>query len=597
MTGSFLRISLLAVFVALFGAPLLRARGVVARVQPPEVRVGQRLRFDLTFEDIDRIQYDPPQFPEGVQLLGQSQSSQVSIVNGRQTREVTLSFELRAVEVGKYEIPAVKILARQGKFSTAPVDLEVLPPPAREEGEEKDAGPLFLDVALSPKAVYMGEPISLWSRVYLKEGYRHARPPQGQEGRFEGFRVDQQEVDNKSGRWVTRPQGRFTEFDVDRKILVPLQEGEFTLLPGGAHVNVMRESDQFRRRAFMSSFFDPPSQQVRLEADGQVVKVFPIPRKGRPADYRGLVGRKLELSARIDETEVKVGTPVHLTLELEGRADLRGLKEIPLDFPPGVTVFETKGSCEIEWTPEGARSRAVFESVLVPNRPGRIQLPDISLSYFDAEKGVFARLQKPGISLQAQGQAAPPSVAVPAAASQVVREASVEEATEQRTLRFLHELPDGFPPRQAPLHARAGGLFWVGLLLVLGVASEAYGRHRERFAGDALGLRASQAYRSARASLAELAGRTPDREFYGEFAGILREYVAAKLRRETAGLRTDELRDLLGERGVPEDVVELGVDLLSQLEALRYSGAGQGNPDRERVLAQGWIDKLERSLA
>jgi hypothetical protein len=605
MTGSTLtRIStpvrvLLVIWIWLgLGVLPARAQGVVAEVSPPEVSVGQSLRYTLTFEGLERIKYDPPAFPEGLEMLGQSQSQQFSMINGRTTSTVTLLFKLRALKIGVYKIPGVQVVARQGKFQSEALEVTVSRPTARPKGNKQEEGPLFLEVVVTPKAVYMGEPMALGSRVYLKEGYQHSRPPQGLEGRFEGFRVDQMEVNNQSGTWINRPEGRFTEFDVDRKILVPLKAGEFTLLPGGAHVTVMRKGAGLggRHRGFMSSFFDPPSQQLQLEADAQFVKVFRVPDQGRPPDYSGLVGRRMSLKVVVDARETKVGSPLHLKVKLKGRADLRGLKEIPVDFPSSLTVFETKGKREIKWRAEGPVSTAIFESVLVPNRPGKIKIPDLELSYFDAEKGSFQRLIASGPTLQVTGEA-PRQAAVPSAASQVVQEPSVEAGDNLRVLRFLREEAGPFRTRRAPLHERREALAWLAGLFLLGAGAEAWGRHRERFAGDAVGLRASLAYRNARAELGGLKAKKAGREFYGELTATLREYVAARCRRETAGLRAEELLELLGERGIAPELLQQGQDLLERVEAQRYAPVSHGAPERDLVLVSSWIEKVEGSLS
>lgn len=572
----------------------LRAQRLIARVNPGTVTVGQTLRYSLSIEGAEGRTAEPA-FPEQLEVLGSTSSQSITMVNGRVSQVTTVLYSLRALKAGTVVIPPVKAVTRGGgSMLSEAVRIEVSPPapPGKRPGDQNEE-PLFLEVGLTPRAVYLGEPLALHARVYLREGFRHARPPQAVDGRFDGFRVDQQEFDNTQGSWVTLKTGRYTQFDVDRKILVPLEAGEFTVIPGGAVVSVNRDEPGFRLG--FRNFFNPQSQQVQLETDAQVVKVFPIPEAGRPADYAGVVGRDLELQVKADRSEVEVGTPVHLEIVVSGRADLRGLRELPLTFPSAVTVFETKGTHALTWRPDGPESRAAFEMVLVPSRPGPVQLPAVQLAWFDAEAGRFARLEAPGPRLVVTGELPHPQ-APRTALARTVQGPSVEAGADRRALRFLREEAGEFPLHRPPLHARTDGLLILGGLLLLGAGLELWARHRERFAGDAAGLRASRACRQARSTLAALLEAGDARDFYGQLGAALREYVAAKARRETGGLRGEEIAGILEDHQVPAELVQQGSELLARIEEARYAKVAAATPGRDKVLAQGWIEKVERSF-
>lgn len=596
MTGRSTRVLLAALLAAGLGGAAAAER-LTARASETEVTLGATFEILLTFEGEDEGRIVPPALPPGLEGLSTSQSSQIRIVNGRISRTTALEMHVRALRPGEYVIPPAEGHLMSGRVvRSEPIQVSVRPAAAAspEDRAEREKGGIFLRAELAPREVYVGEALAYAARVYLREGHRHARPPQAEAGHFDGFRVDAQEFDPTRGRWVDLESGRFSEFDVDRKILVPLDAGEHLVLPGKAHVVVEREGQGYRRRSSIFGIFRDTSdlRQGAVEADPVTVKVSALPEAGRPRDFSGIVGRGLKAHVSVDRPTGEVGEPLEYRILLTGQADLRGLKDPRPRFPPTVTVFDSKGESKLEWGDGGVRGEARFEYVLVPAAPGTLELPPFQLSWFDASRGRYATLEVASPAVQVTGEAAPLHRALvvppPTAAGQGDEEAA------RSTIRFLREEVGDLPPKRPPLHRRTSGRLAFGLLLLAAVAVEAATRYRERYAGDAAGLRASRAAREARRGLGAVDLDGDPREACGALAAAVREYVAAKSRRATPGLTGDELREILAEHAVPEDVADRGVELLGRLERGRYAPVAAGDVARERDAAREWVLEVER---
>lgn len=588
------RLGLLGLLLVLALGSSVRAQSVRAEVDRPEVVLGQPFTYTLTLRD-DAFGSQPRlSFPEPFELLGVSSSQRFSTVNGRTSSETGYVHTLRAKKAGTFTIQGPTVSTRSGRSLTAnPVPVKVLAQAPKTPGKEEL---LFVEGQVHTREIYLGEVLGLESRVFLDSRFEHVQYPQPVDGVQEGCRIDGVEVGREEGQWRTKGSQKYSHFPVSRKILRPLEAGTLTLVPDGALVQVS-ERRSFRRRSMFGGFrslFDDV-QQARVAADPIQIKVLPLPSEGRPKDFAGLVGRNLKISAVLDPPKAKVGDPVRLVVTLAGAADLRGVDPPEIEFPRGLTPFETKGS-KPEWAlAEGEpHSRVRFEWMLVPDRGGEFSLPDLHWTYFDGARGEYQVLSASVGRVLVEGDRHPkPSLGGDSSVAIEAVEGVRGPSQAQKTLRFLREAPHDFPSRDQS----QPGSPWLplGVGLVLAGAIEALARRRLARERDQDGWRASQAASVAQKSLGALT-RQEGKEFYRSLAGVMREYVAAKLRRSGSGLRADEIYQGLEDLGASEELQEQTKDLLEAVEALSYSSPGNENPDRDLALVRGWIRDLEKEL-
>lgn len=568
---------------------LAQVTRIEVEVRPREVEVGQTFSVFITVRGARgaRIQ---PDWPEGLEELHVAQQSNVQWINGKMSAAVTYQYSMRAVAAGQFTVPSFEVDGRRSK----PVSITVRP--AREESAEEAAqrrqGQYFAELLLSDDEVWVGEPVAFGVRSYVVSShvFTDAGPVRSLD--FDGFRVDLVDEGRASMREGVKVGGKaYTELVTERRILVPHEPGERQMMPVELVVEVEPRTSR-RPRGFFLMRSD--SQRLRMQAPMRRLKVKALPTQGRPADFAGLVGRDLVARTKLTAERPRVGDSMVLEVVLEGRADLRGIKELDLDLPPELTLFETRRDASIEWDADGPRGRLTFEVVLVPTSPGPLKIPDLDLAWFDAAAGRYTRLRAEGPTVEVQGSVLPTpgGAALPPISSRAL--APSEEAPQ--TIRFLREDPGRLQPRRPPPHRRGlvqALLFAWGLLLV---AVELLARHRARFAGDDLGLRAFRAFDHARRDLDALRD-AQDREAWGRLSAILRELVAARARRPAASLTRDEFSDLLQQQSQDPGCVQEGLALLDQAERGRYAtGAGGDLQDLVRR-ARTWVDELKRGAA
>jgi hypothetical protein len=140
-----------------------------------------------------------------------------------------------------------------------------------------------------------------------------------------------------------------------------------------------------------------------------IVDVLPLPPppEALAGSFDGLVG-ELSVGARLLPPEVSAGEAATLEVTLAGRGNLESLTAPPLPAIPGVEVLpahEEGGNRVVGRLVEAER---VWRFPLLPERAGQWELPPISITYFDPERGEYRTT-----SSQAMTLAVRPAVADP----------------------------------------------------------------------------------------------------------------------------------------------------------------------------------------
>ena len=123
------------------------------------------------------------------------------------------------------------------------------------------------------------------------------------------------------------------------------------------------------------------SRQIRLGKS--LLKVLPLPREGRPADFSGAVG-SFTLSGALSQNAVHTGDLVTLTLSLQGEG---WLGNISLPKPAPVKGFKTYPAKEKLHT----TLKRVTEQVWIPSDPQVTEIGAVSFSFFNPRHDRYER--------------------------------------------------------------------------------------------------------------------------------------------------------------------------------------------------------------
>ena len=465
----FTPLSTLLAAAALAAAPALTAQSV--HWDPPRgpLPVGGVSQLQLVFDGC--APDDTPVLPkvDGLRLDYRGQSTNLSLINGTFTRNVTESYAVLLSRQQEVEIPAFSIDTNKGRLRV---------PAARYQPASATVGSSGASLGDAAKASLTASPASVWAGEvfdlrYTIDASAEFNPSWGR-GVFEWDPSPLVTEDwSQPEPFETGGGAPRTGLSYRTRAVAPAP-GLIRLNPTSQLINLSVGVSGF-------GFFQQRQyQQFAVPDSTATLDVRPLPTA--PADFTGAVG-EFRISSKVVPLHVKAGDPVTWTVELSGSGnwpEIRGLpaREAPADFQvvqPKPKRTQPKGKLF-----EGTLAEDV---VLVPTRAGTYELPALNFAYFDPKSGSYRTIAAAGaeVTVEANGaapaaQAAGLSGAAPGAPAAAISSAATEARAPEMPAATLGDPVEPSSPAPAPLGCRAlviacaapfalVGIFWAALAL------------------------------------------------------------------------------------------------------------------------------------
>ena len=524
------------------------------------------------------------------EVYSQGQSSNYSIINGKVDASVTYRYLVMPQKPGIYPIENIAIVHQNRRYVGNPVTLTVLDKgstvPAELEdraqdsrGESKD---YFLEAVVDNQNPYVNEQVTFTLKFYIAVQFYGS--PRLSEPTTTGFWTEllgskapyRQRVNNRTYRVIERKYALF-----------PTQTGELTI--GKAIITATVASKRRQRNVF--GIFGG-GEEIQARSAPLSIKVRPLPQSGRPSDYTGTIG-KFRISAQVNKTVVELNQPVTLTVNISGVGNIKSVAEPQIPELEDFRVYKASSSENISKINDKIGGTKTFEEVFIPERPGTLQIPALSLSYFDPERQRYRTISTSPISIK---------VSRPEGYTDIeglpYNGPNMTIGAEARDIRFikkdLGELqPKGRLIAAAPLYVTVNA---VSVLLL--AVMVAFRVRREKLSADIGYARSRGAAKQARKRLVrarELAGTDHAAEFYAECSQAVLSYMADKLNVSPHGLTSDMIAEYLSERGADQQLIDDTVQFLNKCGFARYAPgvADQGEIDQALRTAQDLMVRIE----
>ena len=525
-----------ALILAPPGAARAQARSVdvTAYFSEETVLVGATVEYVIDVEGEGRASFDisPAAMPNGLVVTGQSQSSSLDIrMPGGVTRVQRLTLSVLARAPGEYRVPGPGVLAAGTLVRGDDATLTVVGGPA-DASAAPAAGTddIAVRARLARDTVYVGEPVELTTEVLLSDAARRRLrgAPQYFPPTPPGFLIH--DLGGGARRFATAGDGRRFEVQRFRRAFVPLEPGSFELPPARVELDLRR------------SLFDPSMPNV-VESERPRLVVLPLPPAGRPDGFQGAVGR-YAVDVSLDPRTTTTGDAVRLEVTVRGRGYVKPLPAPSISAGEGIEVVSPMEEADIRSMSDGLGGEKRFSWILVPDRPGVFELPEVRYPYFDPDTRRYAIARGAPLRLEVRG--APDGPAAETAALAAPR------------------------PRAGP----GGATAWVRS----GLFRAAQGAPLVAFALAFLALGGGRRRRVTRAELAERTETLLGHWAYADAQGrnaSLRQWLADRLERpDLLGAQAEEVVDAVSAAGVPTALGRVLGELLASLDATRYGRAG-----------------------
>jgi hypothetical protein len=361
-------------------------------------------------------EFSAPSFNGFYKLMGPqtSYSSSTQIINGKMSNETSYSYVyyLQGVKEGKFVIPPAVFTLKNKTYSSDSMRIEVIGSTSKKQNVtsgsnnsgndtevESSGKDLFINLSVSRKEIFMGEPIVATVKIYSRlniSGINEIKYPS-----FNSFlRSDIETPPLTSLRQENVNGTIYGSGVIQQFLLYPQVTGEITIDP--VQISVLaQQKTRGESDPFFGDFFSS-YQTVPKAAASQPVKIKIKPLPGvQPADFSGVVG-KLDIKATLNKESVNVNDAINFKVTISGNGNLRIASAPVLKLPPDIEVYDPKITDDLKNGLNGTSGQKSFEYLMIPRHNGDFTIPSISYSYFNISTGKYEKLTTDEFHFNAQ---------------------------------------------------------------------------------------------------------------------------------------------------------------------------------------------------
>lgn len=551
---------LLFIATALVSSPALaQAVDIQAYISPNPLPVNRSGTYTVIVQTTSPISGgERPEVP-GLSFANPQQVSNATYNSTTRSLvgQYRLSWSVTADAEGTFDIPSWTLQTAEGPLAVPAVSLTVGPP-------DRSLAEFFrLRLELPSGPVYVGQMIPARLSVLVVSGAEIGLRS-GLERRGEAF-LETPRSDSIRGResFAGRNYDTYTyEFFV-----TPIRSGTHPL---AYHLDISYRDPRPGRGSAVEG--------LRLETNNPPLNVLPLPEAGRPPSFSDAVG-EFSMETSVSGTDLRVGEPLTLTLEISGQGNLDRLSAPALEETNGWRVYPPKATLESN-DPARFRGSKRFEYILVPENEFLTRLPPVRFSYFNPHdqryEEITSELPEVAVRPAAEGSALAQAYA-PSALPALATPASPSGRRPLQTYASAWQSPPR-PAFKNPAFLATNALVATAFATVL-LWRRQQKRLRATLSSTTTHYRSRSRQAEQQALTAARAGERP--AFFANALTALQfeTVLALDLSRPPGSLHSSELLAALASIDLPPELRQGLEDLLSAADHARYGGQGSGNPD------------------
>lgn len=368
------------------------------------------LTITLRGQGVERLRM-PELFPPSFTVIDKSDKPSLSQdALGRPVSGRIIRYQLQPTQGGKFRIGTftVTYFGEQRTISGEVVD--VIGPRAKPEPERASSAlseSERVDVRLTAEAdqtrVYVGERITLSIRVthnaYIVDEIKPIELPQfanfwNKEITLTRHVYPRKEITIQGRPYVTQMIPRF--------YLFPTTAGKLIIPPLTYTMQAFS--------AVMSSARPPVPRVINIKTQPINIEVMPLPDEGKPAEFRGAVGRA-NMKVFLKDQVTRVGVPTQLIVEIETEGNIDSITPPLLPQMSGIKTYDLNRvnlNEEKNASNDGDVDKikkqlatARWQAEVVPTTAGKHSIPPIKFAYFDPDTRKYQLLESEALALEA----------------------------------------------------------------------------------------------------------------------------------------------------------------------------------------------------
>jgi hypothetical protein len=574
-----------ALLSTLYGAEI----NFTASVDQTSVGIDDQIQLTVTVQGQDIGRVPNPELPDlpDFDRLGStsSQSTNISLINGRMSQQQTISFIyfLRPKNTGNLAIGPCKLNFKGQTYQTEPISIQVQkgsvqkpqtqqpnisPFQAPTQEAVSVQGNLMLVASPDKRAVYKGEQVTveftLYTRLQLGNLSMDKLPG------FSGFWVEKL-YDAQQLSFQERVIGgkKYSACLLKRVALFPMQSGELAIEPMSLNGTVVSAPRDF------FDFFET-TEPVKIQSQGFKINVLPLPETGKPTDFSGGVGQ-FNIKASLNSDSSVNGEPVNLTIRISGTGNVKLIDKPNLPPIAGLKILDPEVNDKT--STEGGRISGYkeFKYPIIPQSDGKHEIQSINLSYFDPKDKSYHTIGTEKLDFTASGTAK-------------IISSTITETGIKVLGTDIHHIK----PNLNNLSSQSGKTpFWLILLyplsLIFLVITLVYRSHRNRLEKDigySRRLRSGRLMKKRFQEASNFLAQKNEKEFYSALARAIFGYVGDRFNIQAMGMTKEQLKEELTQRGLPEELLNRLLKIIDTCDAARFSPALVADVNTQQLLSE-----------
>ncbi len=573
---------------------------------PQHVACGDNFRLSYVVNTQDVDNFRAGDIPEGLEVITgpyTSKSSSFQIINGHTTSSssITYTYTLYAAKEGTYTIPSAKAVVN-GKTiesNSAKITVSGSAPQSGRQGAPRMHGQgdddmrpsgaritgndLFIRVSANKKRVHEQEPILLTYKVFTQVDLRQL---EGKMPDLTGFHSQELPLPQQKSFKVETIDGKpYRTVTWSQYVMYPQMTGKLeipSITFKGIVVQRNRNIDPFE--AFFNGGSAYTEVKRNVKAPALTIQVDSLP--ARPAGFSGGVGQ-FKVSAKADNTEVKAGDPITISVEIEGTGNLKLLKQPVLQLPKDFDKYDPKVTDQTHLTANGVEGKIIYDYLVVPRNQGKYTIPAIEFTYYDTNSDTYKTAKTEPISLNV----------LKGSGKSTVSDFSADKDSD------IHPLKTGDSSMtKIDSYLLGSGMYFAWILLPLTIFAVIVFIFRKRAIdntniGRMKGKKANKVATKRLRQAAKLMEKGNQAEFYDEVLRALWGYVGDKLNMPVEQLSRENITEKLTAHDINEATVTVFIEAIDECEYARYApGDPKGKMDTVYSKAVNAITDIDDML-
>lgn len=523
--------------------------------------------------------------------INKGNQSSITIINGKMTskREIftQLNFVLTPKSKGTFKVQPAKIEYEGKIYQSNPVVINItnavqvpvdLNDPLAQVGDG-----VHLVAEISKQNPLVNEPVTVIYKIYFDPRYGVNNVRETENPAYNGFWSQYQDIKNLKVV-LSKFNGKdYAMVEWRKVILYPLEAGNKPLEP----LSITMDVNVPVRR---TSPFDDPYKTISktVSAGARTINVRPLPENNKPIDFKGAVG-DFTFKVIPSKKQVKFGESLDLTVQVEGKGNLK-LFELPkLELPTVFDVFEPKHNEEVNTPLTGMVGKISDTYTVVPQAKGKYPIKPIVFSYFDLKSNSYKTVSSDEFVVEV--------IDGPGVATVASNDPEKQDITKSETFQFINRKTDFEPINKS--NSFGSTLYYSLLLLPLCFIPILFivKRKTDEYVSDEQGNRIRLNNKLAKKYLGQakkqLGNKVP---FYLAIEKALHNFLKAKLNIETSEMDKENIEQLLLQKKASQEAVTNFINLMKSAEFARYAPSSDDTMKLDFEKAVEHISELEKQL-